>query len=419
MAAAAKTLMSLRKLSVWFFLAAWLLGGCWDKLEVEDQLFPVTMGIDRGEQSRYRIAVRIPISAAMRAGILGGQTGEASPAEVMAVEADTVVQGIYILNASVGRRITLRHLRGIAVGEELARGGLRPLLSELQRNAEIRETAGFWVARGSATETLRRSKPTGELNPAKINEGLLLVEKGLHMAPPIRLQQILMRHADPGIDAFAPVVGLNRRIVGGDGEQTPRSAVAGDLNRMGRNPMEIAGTAVLRGDRLAGFLTVDETQALLALRGEMGKAYMTLPDPLNKGRRLTIRYQQENKPKNIARITPDGPQVTVRLLLEGEVLSGTANYRDPAQRRQIEQAAASFMEEIIRSVLRKTIEWQADPVGYGLLFRTRFATWDAWVAYRWRKQIPRLRVQVDADMRIRRFGLIHQTPAGETETGEE
>lgn len=387
-----------------------LLAGCWDKLEVEDQLFPVTIAIDKGEDHRYRIAMRVPIPAALRAGMLGAQPAAREVREIMTVEADTVEQAMYILNGSVARRISLRHLRGIAVGEVLAREGLEPLLAELARNGDIKETAGFWIARESAVEMLQHAVPTGEYNPGKINEGLILVEKGLHMAPPIRLHHVLSRRAGIGIDPFAPVVGANRKIMGTNGkESTTKSAIAGDLDRMGKNPMEVAGTAIIRDDKLVGMLTVDETQGLLALRGEMGKAYVTIPDPINPPEQITIRLQQENKPKTTITLTPNGPRVHVRLLFEGEALAGTEDFTDPAQRRKVEQAVAAYMRETIDGVNTKLTEWKADPVGYGLMLRPRFYRWEDWAAFRWRSHVPHMRVQVTIDVRIRRFGLIHKT----------
>lgn len=50
--------------------------------------------------------------------------------------------------------------------------------------------------------------------------------------------------------------------------------------------------------------------------------------------------------------------------------------------------------------------WQADPVGFGLLFRGRLPTWKAWERYRWGDKVGRLEVTVDATMGLRRYGLI-------------
>lgn len=406
----------------WLLLAlllTTLMAGCWDRLEIEDQLFPTTLGIDKGERRSYRMTIRVPISAALRSGILGGRSGGGETSDILTVEADNIMQGMRTLNASTARRITLRHLRGVIFSEELAREGLHDLLVEMLRNGEIHETIGVWIVRGNAHETLDKARPTGEFNPAKIAEGLLLVQKGLHMAPPIRLHHMLNRTSRIGVDPYAAVAGLNKQILGeGPPEAGSASAIAGDLDRWGTNPMEIAGTAVFRDDKLAGYLDVDETQALLAMRGEMGKAYITLPDPLKPERGMMIRFQQENLPQVRRSLTPEGPRVIMRLLFEGEVLTGDADYTDVAERSKVEQAAKVYMEEELRSVLEKLKKWEADPVGFGLTFRSMFFRVRDWERFRWRDQIGKLEVKVTAEMRLRRFGTLHTGPFPEAERGE-
>lgn len=400
-----------RLLLLLLLAGAFMTAGCWDRLEVEDQIWPVTMAVDKGEQATYRLTVRVPISAELRAGILGGRAGGGETAEIMVVEADNIMQGMRILNAAMARRLTLRHLRGIAIGEELARAGIRDLLAEMLRNGEIHETIGVWVSRGSAGEMLSLSRPTGEFNPGKINEGLLLVQKGLHMAPPIRLHHLINRKGAIGVDPIAALIAVNPRLIGeGDAGTSGGSALAGHLARWSKNPVEVAGTAVFQDHRLAGFLTVDETQALLALRGEMGKAYITLPDPLHPGRGLMIRFQQENLPQVQGILTPEGPRVQVRLLFEGEVLTGDANFMDASQRIKLEQAAKGYMEQQLRSILTKFQEWEVDPVGFGLQFRSHFFRWRDWQEFEWRTQISQMEVDVTAEMRLRRFGMLHGDP---------
>ncbi|HEY3366252.1 MAG TPA: Ger(x)C family spore germination protein [Symbiobacteriaceae bacterium] len=382
-----------------------LLTGCWDRVEIEDQIFPIAIAVDKGVVHKYRMAVRIPMVGTIRTGMLGGERSKTT-SEIVTVEAESVVQGIFTANATATRRFTLRHLRGIAVGEDLAREGLGDLYMELSRNGEVRDTAAFFVVRGSAVEFLKLARYPGEINPGKLAEGLLLVEKHLHMSPPIRLQHMLNRSGLLGVDPFAPVFGINRGVTGeSQPPGTTASAIAGDLYRLDGNPAELAGTGIFRDTRLVGYLTVDETQALLALRGEMGKAYMTFPDPFRPGDKIQIRFHQENKPKVRPSFNGQGPQVTIRLLFEGEVLSGTENFWDPAVRRRLEEAARHHMEQQVQSVLAKTIKWGADPVGFGLRFRSRFATWDDWSRYHWRTQVPKLKVTVTSEMRIRRFGL--------------
>jgi spore germination protein KC len=409
---------AIRRVGLGLLLAAALvLTGCWDRTEVEDMLFPVTLAIDAGTERQYRVSVRVPIPGGVRSGVLGGQGRSTGQGEILSAESDSISQAMLIINTSVARRVTLRHMRSLLIGEGLARRGLHDLFAEMQRNGEIRQTVAFLITRGRAADVLKSARYTGETNPAKVPEGMLIVEKYLHMAPPIRLHHMINRTSAIGIDPFSPVVAINPQILTGEGaggSEESESDPAGQLDRFDGNPVEVAGTAVFRGQRLVGFLTVDETQALLALRGEMGKAYMTIPHPKEKGRRILVRFQQENKPISRIYLTPAGPRGTASILFEGEVLSGDEDYRDPAKRLALERSAAVFMTETASSVLQKLKAWECDPVGYGLKVRRRFRTWSDWEAFGWSKRVGAMEIQVSARMRVRRFGLVLGAEATKT-----
>lgn len=232
---------------------ALVLTGCWDKLEMEDQIFVATLAVDRGERSRYRVAFRVPIATEMRVGILGGAgSGRGRTSELLVAEADTVAQAAFILNASVARRLTLRHLRGVVIGEDLAREGVHDLVAELLRNPEVRETAGIYVARGRAVEVLAGGRPTGEFNPGKVNEGLLLVEKSLYMAPPIRLLHLVIRSGAVGVDPIAPLVALNPRAMGTAAEGGWDASAAAGLGWGAEDGTRRGGAAQAAGGGQAG-----------------------------------------------------------------------------------------------------------------------------------------------------------------------
>jgi spore germination protein KC len=383
-----------------------LSGGCWDRTELEDQAFIIFMGIDRTPEGDLLVTAEVT----QVQGVVHGQSKFA--AKLLTARARTITEAIHVMNAGMSRQLTLRHLRGVLVGEALAREGLEPILMELMRSPVVRGTVWLAQARGRAFEIILKFTPVSEFNPGQATEGLILQTKRLHLAPPGRMQNFINRLAAPGGDPILPTEGLNQGVTGeGKGEE-PRwgpgkSAKAGELPRGGGNPMELAGTAVFVRDRLVGFLTVDETQMLLALRGEMGKAYITFPDPLAPKRMVSMRFHQENKPMRKASFQGKRPYVRTHLLFEGEVLAipGGVDYVPGPARVQLERAAEAHATNTIRQLLEKLRQWGADPVGYGFLFRGRFATWPEWEAYNWRSHVRDLKVDATVKMRIRRYGI--------------
>ena len=403
-----------RRAAAAIILLALLLTGCWDRSEIEDQAYVILLGLDRGDEGKIMVSTDLAITQSLSAGLLGARASAGPPhmaVRLLTVQAETITQAITTLNGGMSRRLDLRQLRGIVVGEELAREGLEPLLMELSRHSLARPSALLVQARGRAYDLLRLQEPVGEVNPGRMADGLILQAKQLHLAPPVRMHHFMLRLAAPGGDPYLPAAAVNPWITippQEPKEATATSAIAGDMPRGGGNPVEFIGTAIFRRDRLAGFLSVDETQMLLALRGEMGKAYTTFPDPTDPDKPVTLRFHQENKPTYKASFRGARPYVKVRIVFEGEVLAipGGTDFVPPEMRQRLERASKKYAEETMARLLTRLHDWEADAVGFGHQFRGSVTTWPEWDRYDWPKHVKDLEVEVSVEMRIRRYGLI-------------
>ncbi|HYF94482.1 MAG TPA: Ger(x)C family spore germination C-terminal domain-containing protein [Symbiobacteriaceae bacterium] len=405
--------MRRRRLLCILLLPALLLTACWDRTQLEDRYYVIGLGLDRHPSGKLLVSAQLAMAQLLAAGLLRGAaepTESAVACRTLSTVAESIPQAMRILNASLTRSLTLKHLRAVVIGEDLGREGVEPYLMELWRHPESRGTELIAQARNDyAYRLLQECQPLGEINLSRVPEGYLLQQKRYHLAPPVRLHQFMIRMGVSGADPFLPSTALNSGIDRDpvELEAELESARAGELERVGGNRVEFLGTAIYRKDRLKGFLTVDETQLLLALRGEMGKAYVTFPDPITPERKVTLRFQQENLPRYRASFRDGAPHVNVDLLFEGEVLAvpGGTDYVPPAARGRLEAAAAREAERIIWPLLDKLRMWEADPVGFGLLFRGRFRDRDQWLAYKWEERVKELGVDVSVKMRIRRYGL--------------
>lgn len=403
-----------RRAAAAIILLALLLTGCWDRSEIEDQAYVILLGLDRGDNGKVLVSTDLAITQSLSAGLLGARASAGPPrmaVRLLTVQAETITQAITTLNGGMSRRLDLRQLRGVVVGEELAREGLEPLLMELTRHSLARPSALLIQARGRAYDLLRLQDPVGEVNPGRMADGLVLQAKQLHLAPPVRMHHFMIRMAAPGGDPYLPAAAINPWITTRPQEPreaTATSAIAGEMPRGGGNPVEFIGTAVYRRDRLVGFLSVDETQMLLALRGEMGKAYTTFPDPTVPGKPVTLRFHQENKPKIQASFRGARPHVQVRVVFEGEVLAipGGTDFVRPEMRQRLERAAKEYAEETMARLLTRLRDWESDAVGFGHQFRGTVATWPEWDRYNWGEHVKEMEVEVSVAMRVRRYGLI-------------
>ncbi|HWI62359.1 MAG TPA: Ger(x)C family spore germination protein [Symbiobacteriaceae bacterium] len=398
-----------RRLAVLLLLSL-LITGCWDRTELEDRAYVMLLGIDTGETSSLAVTAMLALTPSLTPSIMGGivQPGRRMASALMTVEAETVTQAMQILNGMTSRRVDLRQVRAALFGEALARQGIAEVVSELIRSPDARETMLVSLAQGRAETVLRTIKPVSEINPARMVEGIGMQAKYLHLAPPVRLHQFATRMSVGGIDPVLPVLAVNTNPLGDGGEAPAPSAGPGELKRVSENPIDFVGTAIFRGDELTGTLTIDETQMLLALRGEMGKAYFSVFDPVQTSRQASLRLHQENLPQYRTAMIGNRPAVTVRILFEGEVLASPTgiDYSQEADRKRLERSIATYTERTIQQLVGKLTVWEADPVGFGLKFRRQFSTTPAWDAFSWPDRVSTMAVKVTVDARVRRYGLI-------------
>ncbi|HYF91073.1 MAG TPA: Ger(x)C family spore germination protein [Symbiobacteriaceae bacterium] len=396
-----------------------LLTGCWDMTGIEDTVYAASVAVDAAGDE-YTWTFRLVQAEKLVLGMLAAVPGDPGrlASGFVSVRSPSLEQAVHMVQPSLGRILSLEHVRSVLLSEEVARKGVNPLLSQMLRNTQLRSGLSLQVVVGEATGPPLNSRPVADTNAIKYIESIRLVQKRFHMSPPVQLQHFYTRLMAPGADPIAPLVAVNTTARRPPGSEVPategRSFRAGELPRAGANPVETLGTGVFRGDRLAGLLTVDETQGLLALRGEMGKVYASVPDPHEPGTRVTLRFHQENKPAFRVAFAGGKPVVHVKLQFEGEVLSvpGGTDYTLPQNRRVLERETSDFLQQETFVPLFKRVynEWGADPVGIGQLFRSRFPTLDAWLAFAWPEHVQDLGATVEVDLFIRRFGMLLGNP---------
>lgn len=405
--------MWLRRVLVTWLALTLLLAGCWDRRELEDQAYIILLGIDRAPGSELFVTALVADVSKLS---IGAMTSSVNPpdtlmaARVLTARAATVTQAVHVLNGGMTRNLELRHMRGVVVGESLAREGLEPVLMEIHRHPLARVNVLLAQASGMAYEVISAIRPVGEVNPARVAEGYLLQAKSLHLAPPIRLHNFLSRLASTGGDPYLPLIAVNPEVEDLRSpldRSGPESSVAGEMPRAGGNPVEMVGSAIFRRDRLAGYLNVDQTQMLLAMKGSMGKAYMSFPDPDHPEKPVTMRFQQENFPEVKTSMRGSSPSIHMAIKFEGELLAvpGGTDFTDPAARQRLEQAAGNFAKTTMRQVVDRLVEWGADPIGLGNRYRGRFSSWAAWEAFDWPSRVRDMELTVQTTMRVRRFGL--------------
>ncbi|MDA8235641.1 MAG: hypothetical protein M0Z31_12735 [Clostridia bacterium] len=144
------------------------LSGCWDRRELEEQAFVLTIGIDKGPIPSsflwtFQIAVPRQLAGGQTAG--GGGGGAQQPSTIISIESTTIFGALNLINSFL------------------------------------------LVAEGKAKDTIAAYKPILEQNPAKFIETLVLNSSYTDLMPKTQLHDYLTHAESKAIEATAILVG--------------------------------------------------------------------------------------------------------------------------------------------------------------------------------------------------------------------
>jgi spore germination protein KC len=197
--------------------------------------------------------------------------------------------------------------------------------------------------------------------------------------------------------------------------------VAGNLPKIGEIKSEIMGLAVFDGDKMIGMLDGQETRYYLMAIGNYKHSYMTIMDPLKKGKFVILNVSQNRLPIRRVEMVDGNPQISLKLNLEADILAiqSGINYEDINNVSILENTAEEFIKIEMTVFLNRTAEeFNSDIVGFGREMKSKFLTWEEWMGFNWLKKYKDSVFDVDVKLKIRRPGLIIRTVPGSSSEGK-
>lgn len=417
---------------------ALIIGGCWGRTEVDDLALVMAIGLDKADDDSVYVTFQIAVPRAVAS---GGAEGGGPSAGGGGTEASliTTMRGRSILglidmaNTYIDRRLSFVHGKLLVVGEDLAKQGLAPYVSELVRFHEIRRTMFVVIAKGTAREFISANKPILEQNPAKNLELLALACRKAGLIPASQLHRFLVGMQSLGEEPLTILAGISKHQspdekgekkkdeAKGEGEslqfipieKSDINYIAGKSPSIGGNPVELLGAAVFRGDKMVGEITGEEVRYVLYLRGTFKQGITVAEDPLERGRFVAADLRLA-RPTQL-RVEKDGNRfhINVNITLEGGLVGsqGKEDYADPKVLEAVEKQLANQIEEGCRDIIKKAqTEFSSDIFAFGNKARHLVTTWQDWMDLDWTEEFPSAAAKVTVKVELRRTGLLFRSP---------
>lgn len=363
------------------------LSGCWSRVEVNDLAIVSMMAVDQTEEGKLKLwlHVVVPSQAGGTVSKFGG--AQASPFITLSAEGASVLEASRWIQTQLPRRLYWAHMRVILLGEPLARNGIRHVLDFLTRHREIRLTDYLLMVKGDVSE-------------------LMTTQVDLELFPSEYLREIA--NSDIGLEV---TIGDFMRMLGAEGEDPimamaevvppPPGAPEGQ-----KSALRETGTALFRGDKLAGVMDPHITRGLLWLRGEVKSGVVTVEVPGTPGQ-VTMESLRSFV-RRTARV--ESGRVVVHVKARTEVdISEDSSGLDLWHSRSLARIDAQLSRAIkgrMEGALEIMRELEVDPAGLGKVIHQQApGAWKMLPKGTERTYLERIKVTLEVDGRVRRSGL--------------
>lgn len=398
--------MGSKEKRVWLLLPVVLLSmvsaGCWDLWELEERGLVLAVGIEELPDGRLQettgvenqllgnISDRV-IEVTYQFAIPGdfsGQEGNGGPSyynmTTTTLNSEIIVRGLAGTRSS--RRGDLTHLQVMVLGQEVAKGGIYPVLERFIRDPEVRKQVIVLVTEGDVKEVL---EVTNQQEPLPALYLTALMENSSHMQripPEVSLMKVFRYILEDSVYVIPKV--------------TP-----------GKIDSKLAGGGIFHGDRLVGWLGEMETVIYRWITNQMTSSPIVTASPLSPSYKLVDGYLAERSKTVVRPVIRDG---TIKFILnirtEGSLLE-----RQLAEELWNDQVLASIRRDLaaelagnIELLIKKAQEeWRLDIFGFGRCVEQHYPRVWAEIKDRWHDTyFPAAEFEVDVDITITRTGIV-------------
>lgn len=402
------------------------LTGCFDAREIDDAVYAISVGIDKGTQYKVRLTIQYPTylsggGGETKKGSTGAEKKNAQPgSNVHTIEAPTMLEAVDMFSVAMSRHVSLMHVKWFIFSEEFAREGIEAYIAGLERYRETRSSTSVLVTRGTAEEFILENQSTIGESLSKSVELFLAQSSETGFFPWVKFLDLYNAVFSPYKCAIALYGGINQFNQAPGVKETAASVesrkglLPGEVPRLGTIKRELVGLAVFQGGKMTGYLDAYETAFYLMIIGKYSGGKISIPDKYSPANTIVFDLHKSRTPKVKAVFKDGKPVIDLNIELESEVfvIQSRVDYENLSLAGELENQIKQYVLEGIKYTVKKTQkELKADIFGFGEKVAGNFGTIEEWEAYNWLSHYPEATVNITLDVKVRRTGLInHSSP---------
>ncbi len=354
------------------------LTGCWNYREIDKMAIVAGVAVDKSSDGLFKVTAEIIASS-----------GNKTESKIISMEGKTIFDAVRNGIAISGKRLYWSHSIVVILSKEIGGEGIRKITDWYIRDAESREDVNLLISVGeTAAEILSQEGTTEDIKSISLGE-TIKNQVSLSKAPKIDVLTFEMESKNERAATILPTV----KLVEVDQKMVP----------------QVVGTAIIKNDRIAGYLSGDETKALLFVRDEI-KGGLLIDTPENSLVEIPVSleiFDSKTSVKPVVKGKTIKFNINVETTVAIDELHGPTNYIDEAGRKKLETIAANSLKKEIESVINKLqTEYDADIFKFGTKLReNKIKVWQS-VNTNWEQIFSDMQIKVSTKVHIKNSGTL-------------
>lgn len=373
-------------------ICSFLLGGCWDRTEVNDLAIITAASIDKEKNHEIRLSIQVFNPRELSSGQGGTSSGGGELTAVYSGTGVNISDAMSKVQAKLPRKIFWGHCKVFIFGEAAAKEGMGEHIDFLIRHPGPRNRAYLYVSKGQAKEALALKAVLERSSAEALREFA-----SMHIGMAVTLVDYRNMLKSESETIAVPMVENGGKL---------QSAV--DIQT---RPI-LVGTALFKKEKMIGHVSPKVTRGIMWLRNEVTQAAITIKPPHVDG--LVSVIPSHSQSKLIPVIKNGKWMMIVKIDTEGDIVeNGTLlNLMNPDFNQIVQKAVRDDIEARIKYSLQTLQkEVKLDVANFAGAFHRKYPKEWEQAKDRWNEIFPTLEVKTQINVKIRRPGLI-SAPAG-------
>lgn len=323
--------------------------GCMNVPRLKNRAIILAMGIDISDEDEYIITAQkfSPKGTGGTTSIDASKTNDV----IMTGKGKSITQAMNQIQSKHGKEIFVGNNSYIIFGKELAKRGIKPVLSYFNASYEQRPTATVIVSETTAADVIS-NQVTQDIMPA-FSLGLVTKKsQGIKSVGEITFLQILSDILSEKRSPYMPIA----RVIKNENDE---------------NIYEIKSTAIFKGDKYFTEVFEKESQGILWLQGKIKDNYLVLE---NNDEIYAVFINSSNVFKKF-KVENGKPVFDFHIFATGEIQETIGNeleWNNEEQINKIKNLASTEIEKEITAIIDETaVKNGIDVLGLTSLIRQR------------------------------------------------